>query len=38
MSPLPSIAVMLVLGGLVVTTAKPDQNRQSDFTGVSRLL
>jgi hypothetical protein len=37
MSPLHSIAVMLALGGLLVTTAKPDQNRQFDFTGVHDL-
>jgi hypothetical protein len=37
MSPLPCIAVMLALGGLLVTTAKPDQNRQFDFTGVLDL-
>jgi hypothetical protein len=37
MSPLPCIAVMLALGGLLVTTAKPDQNRQFDFTGVRDL-
>ena len=30
-------AVMLALGGLFVTTAKPDQNRQFDFTGVLDL-
>jgi len=37
MSPLPCIAVMLALGGLLVTTAKPDQNRQFDSTGVLDL-
>jgi hypothetical protein len=37
MSPLPCISVMLALGGLLVTTAKPDQNRQIDFTGVLDL-
>ena len=33
MSPL----VMLALGGLLVTAAKPDPNRQCDFTGVLDL-
>ena len=37
MSPLPCIAVMLALGGLLVTTAKPDQNRQFNFTRVLDL-
>ena len=37
MSPLPWIAVMLALGGLLVTTAKPDQNWEFDFTGVLDL-
>jgi hypothetical protein len=37
MSPLPCIAVTLALGGLLVTTAKPDQNRQLDFAGVPDL-
>ena len=37
MSPLPCIAVMLALGGLLLTTAKPEQNRQFDFTGVLDL-
>jgi hypothetical protein len=37
MSPLLCIAAMLALGGLLVTTAKPDQNRQFDFTGVLDL-
>jgi hypothetical protein len=37
MSPLHSIAVMLALGGLLVTTAKPDQNRRFDFAGVHDL-
>ena len=36
-SPLPCIAVLLALGGLLVTAAKPDQNRQFDFTGVLDL-
>src|SRR5207248_5040693 len=36
-SPLPCIAVMLALGGLLVTPAKSDQNRQFDFTGALDL-